>query len=406
MIDTGAPDTTIDDGPSAATNDATPTFTFSSEAGATFRCRIDGAPFATCASPFTATALADGPHTFEVQATDANLNVDGTPASRAFTVDTAPPPAPDVSGPQGPTTNASPQFNFNAAEATATECRLDGPTPRVGEFGPCTSPKGFGSLAPGDYVFFVRSTDAAGNTQITQRAFTVTLPQQATPTPTPSATPTPTPGPVENQSVGARPVSGTVLVRLPGSKVFVGLVPSVVKNGAEFDTRNGVVEITRADGGVARFYAGIFKLSQSGGYTVLTLTREADGLPEGQEVLRERGRQEAQDAQVVGRRQGQVQDQGPVLGGHRARHQVARPGHLHHDADARRAGRGRGQRLRQEEEGPDQEGQALHRSPEEEVAQASGTPAPRRRAMNRSGRRRQLALADAQHALPSASSSA
>ena len=229
VIDTGVPDTAIDDGPSAATNDATPTFTFSSEAGATFRCRIDVAPFATCASPFTVTALADGPHTFEVQATDANLNVDGTPASRAFTVDTAPPPAPDVSGPDGPTTNASPQFSFNAAEATATECRLDGPTPRVGEFGPCASPKGFGSLAPGDYVFFVRSTDAAGNTQITQRAFTVTLPQQATPTPTPSATPTPTPGPVENQSVGARPVSGTVLVRLPGSKVFVGLVPSVVR---------------------------------------------------------------------------------------------------------------------------------------------------------------------------------
>jgi hypothetical protein len=125
----------------------------------------------------------------------------------------------------------------------------------------------------------VRSTDAAGNTQTTKRAFTVTVAQSATPTPTPSPTPTPTPGPVENQSVGAKPVSGTVLVKLPGSKVFVKLDPSVIKNGAEVDTRNGVVEITRADGGVAKFYDGIFKLSQSGGYTILTLTEKLTGCP-------------------------------------------------------------------------------------------------------------------------------
>jgi hypothetical protein len=82
--------------------------------------------------------------------------------------------------------------------------------------------------------------------------------------------------PVAGKSVGARPLSGTVLVRAPGSSKFVSLGASVIKNGAEVDARHGVVEITRADGGVAKFYDGIFKLSQSGGITTLTLSEKLD----------------------------------------------------------------------------------------------------------------------------------
>ena len=54
------------------------------------------------------------------------------------------------------------------------------------------------------------------------------------------------------------------------------LEPSLLRNGAEIDARKGVVEITRADGGVAKFYDGIFKLSQSGGITTLTLSETLD----------------------------------------------------------------------------------------------------------------------------------
>ena len=43
---------------------------------------------------------------------------------------------------------------------------------------------------------------------------------------------------------------------------------------------------------------------------------------------------EAEDAQAVGRRQGQVPHQRPVQRGDRPRHQVARPGHLHEHAHA------------------------------------------------------------------------
>jgi hypothetical protein len=78
-VDTMAPHTTIHSGPSGPTNDVTPTFTFSSEAGATFECSLDGAPFSPCTSPKTYTNLPDGHHTFDVTATDRAGNVEPPP---------------------------------------------------------------------------------------------------------------------------------------------------------------------------------------------------------------------------------------------------------------------------------------------------------------------------------------
>jgi hypothetical protein len=70
-----------------------------------------------------------------------------------------------------------------------------------------------------------------------------------------------------------------VLVKVAGAKSFEKLRPSVIKNGAEVDARHGVVEISRSDGGVAKFYDGIFKLSQAGGITTLALTEKLTGCP-------------------------------------------------------------------------------------------------------------------------------
>ena len=83
------PTTTITGGPSAGTNDPTPTFTFSSEPGTSFECKLDSGSYAPCSSPKTTSHLADGSHTFYVRATDAAGNTDPTPASRTFTVKTA-----------------------------------------------------------------------------------------------------------------------------------------------------------------------------------------------------------------------------------------------------------------------------------------------------------------------------
>ena len=82
---TPIPETTIYSGPSGRTDDATPTFTFSSiDAEASFQCRVDAGAFARCTSPHTTTALARGPHTFKVRA--KHRKPDPTPASRSFRV--------------------------------------------------------------------------------------------------------------------------------------------------------------------------------------------------------------------------------------------------------------------------------------------------------------------------------
>ena len=98
------PDTAIDSGPTGATSDNTPTFTFSSDkAGSTFECKIDSAPFTGCSGPGdsdTTPVLPDGPHTFAVRAIDPDSNADPSPATRGFTVDTKLEGSPTAKGKQ------------------------------------------------------------------------------------------------------------------------------------------------------------------------------------------------------------------------------------------------------------------------------------------------------------------
>ncbi|MFY0583604.1 Ig-like domain-containing protein [Cystobacter fuscus] len=80
------PDTEISSGPSGTTAERDATFTFGSQQGVSFECRLDGAEFAPCTSPVTYTDLAEGEHTFQVRARDARGIADDTPASRTWTV--------------------------------------------------------------------------------------------------------------------------------------------------------------------------------------------------------------------------------------------------------------------------------------------------------------------------------
>jgi hypothetical protein len=169
--DSTPPNTTITGGPSGPTNQDTSTFTFtSSETGSTFECRFDDADFSACSSPRTSAALADGPHTFEVRATDAAGNVDPTPASRTFTVDTVAPDTSITGGPDGPTNDNTPTFTFVASEpGTTFECGING------AFVPCTSPFTSDGVGDGEHTFEVRGQDAAGNLEESPASRSFTL---------------------------------------------------------------------------------------------------------------------------------------------------------------------------------------------------------------------------------------
>jgi hypothetical protein len=81
VLDVVPPKTTITSGPSARTRNRTATFRFrSSEAGSTFRCRLDGGATRSCSSPRMYRNLRPGLHTFRVRAIDPAGNVDLSPA--------------------------------------------------------------------------------------------------------------------------------------------------------------------------------------------------------------------------------------------------------------------------------------------------------------------------------------
>ncbi len=167
------PNTSITSGPSGTTQDNTPTFHFtSSEAGSTFECRVDDGAYSRCTSPRTLSALSEGSHTFRVRATDDSAQVDATPASRTFTVDTTPNTTIN-SGPTGPTADATPTFGFTSTEPGSTfACAVDD-----GAYAACTSPHTTATLLDGPHTFRVRATDSDGTPHTDQtpaeRSFSV-----------------------------------------------------------------------------------------------------------------------------------------------------------------------------------------------------------------------------------------
>ena len=276
--DTIAPQTQIDTHPADPTNLTSASFAFSgtdpSGSGlGGFECALDAGAFAPCTSPKTYTALAPGNHEFKVRATDAAQNADPSPATFAWTIDTAAPslaidslsksllgagdsaelkwhgsengafalrvggadcatgtvidsgtyagaPAPHTSNlsaaslaegqntlrlcltdaaqnaaaatttaakdtiapqtqidthPADPTNLTSASFAFSGTDPSGSglggfECALD-----AGAFAPCTSPKTYTALAPGNREFKVRATDAAQNADPTPATFAWTI---------------------------------------------------------------------------------------------------------------------------------------------------------------------------------------------------------------------------------------
>lgn len=181
------PVTTIEGGPTGtvASDEATFTYAATPSAGVgSYECRLTPggetpATFTSCPSTGrTYSDLADGNYTFEVRGVSHGGNVDPTPESRSFTVDTTAPDTTITAGPDGRTGSADVTFAYVGTPADDTdgfECRLvpDGGT---ASFAACPEAgRDYTELDDGTYTFEVRAHDAVGNTDATpsSRTFTV-----------------------------------------------------------------------------------------------------------------------------------------------------------------------------------------------------------------------------------------
>jgi hypothetical protein len=202
-VDTAAPDTNLTSATSGTIASGSASFAFSSpDVGATFQCKLDGpgavtGSYGPCPSPQGYSSLNDGSYTFSVRAVDASNNVDASPSTSSFTVDTTAPDTSLDSGPAGTIDSGNASFAFSSPDLGATfQCRLDGPGGAIGTYGACGSPKDYSSLANGSYVFSVRAVDAAGNADASaaNRSFTVAKPAPPGGGTTPPGGGTPPPG--------------------------------------------------------------------------------------------------------------------------------------------------------------------------------------------------------------------
>ncbi|MEO6390514.1 MAG: hypothetical protein ABIP75_01600, partial [Pyrinomonadaceae bacterium] len=179
LIDSTAPDTSILTNPTNPTASTSATFTFSGtdtrpapEVVASFECKLDAAAFAACTSPVNLTLLTDGSHTFMVRAKDTSGNVDPTPASFTWVVDTIAPDTSILTNPTNPTNNATATFTFSGNDGAGSgiagfQCKLD-----AGSFIACTSGQSYPALAEGSHTFMVRAVDNVANTDATPASFT------------------------------------------------------------------------------------------------------------------------------------------------------------------------------------------------------------------------------------------
>ena len=169
IVDTTPPTTTLVSAPPDPDANTTPTITFSGDDGplgsgvAGFECSLDGGGFAACTSPYTTTSLVDGMHTFDVRAYDVAGNVDPTPASHSWTVDTTAPATPVLVSPADGTLtdDSTPTLTWQPSSGAASYL-LDwnGVVMDVGNISAYTTPL----LADGVYTWTVAAYDVVNNT--------------------------------------------------------------------------------------------------------------------------------------------------------------------------------------------------------------------------------------------------
>jgi DNA-binding beta-propeller fold protein YncE len=165
------PNTSIASGPDEGSTIANtrPSFTFASDqGGATFECSLDGAAFAACGSPATFGPLSDGTHRLAVRAVTGG-DLDPTPESRSFRVDTTGPRVAITHAPKRKIKTTKRKVNVRFAFSSSEQgvkftCQLD-----RRPAGPCSSPIAY-RIGRGKHTFTVFAVDSLGNRGPTETA--------------------------------------------------------------------------------------------------------------------------------------------------------------------------------------------------------------------------------------------
>ena len=194
-IELRPPVTTLTAKPKEDSNLSDPSFSFTANEAASFQCRLDFASWRSCSSPVSFPGLSDGSHTLQVQATDAAGNVETTPLSYAWKIDTVIPQSAFTEIPEALSSDTSASFSFISSEAEVSYlCDLDNNGWQV-----CSNPVTFSGLTPGLHTIEVKAIDSAGNEEAVPLSYRWTI---EAPAPAPQIT---TPITPDERGIGSPP---------------------------------------------------------------------------------------------------------------------------------------------------------------------------------------------------------
>jgi hypothetical protein len=182
VVDTTGPDTTLTATPPSISASANASFSFTADDGsgtgvARFEVSLDGGGFSPAASPVVYTGLSDGPHTVVIRAIDALGNIEPTPATYTWTVDTTPPDAPVVVSPANASAVNDATIAGTAEPDSTVTVFIDGTaagTATADDAGDWTfaAPT---NLSDGSHTVRARASDAAGNSSVDSSTNTFAL---------------------------------------------------------------------------------------------------------------------------------------------------------------------------------------------------------------------------------------
>jgi hypothetical protein len=185
VVDTAVPDSIITSKPNNPSNSNTADFVFTAtETGSSFQCQLDKGGYTACASPMNYTGLAEGDHTFSVTAIDAAGNVDETPDSYTWAIDTTPPSS-TIAAPKNGDAIMTTTFTIKgtASDTGSGIQRVEISTDGGSTWNLATGTNSWSYIwtipADGTYTIKSRATDAAGNVETPGAGIQVTVDKTA-----------------------------------------------------------------------------------------------------------------------------------------------------------------------------------------------------------------------------------